>query len=91
MGGDRGAAYNSILWEASQLIFAARFCGGERDISRSPTVCVLNRRLCLFSPGVFLERGGDSAWLRHLCTGFPYNVATDLISVSIGVVGLVIW
>ena len=43
MWGDEGAAYNSLLGEAYQLIIEALFCGGERDISRALTVLILNK------------------------------------------------
>ena len=41
MGGDRGAAYSFMLWEARSLTSAALFGAGERDIPRRPTVVII--------------------------------------------------
>ena len=38
MGGDRGAAHDSINREARSLILSALLGGGDRDMSRRPTL-----------------------------------------------------
>ena len=49
MGGDRGAAYNFVYAGSPLINLCGSFGGGERDISRRPTVASKQATMCFSS------------------------------------------